>query len=87
MWGRKRPAAMGDDRYIGNWYMNSELIGRGAKGRDRTADPSIFSAVLYRLSYLGVDIWSAGEAQCITGYKALSMLPRATCEGFHVAKS
>jgi hypothetical protein len=27
----------------------------GAKGRDRTADPSIFSAVLYRLSYLGVD--------------------------------
>ena len=25
----------------------------GAKGRDRTADPSIFSAVLYRLSYLG----------------------------------
>jgi hypothetical protein len=26
----------------------------GAKGRDRTADTSIFSAVLYRLSYLGV---------------------------------
>jgi hypothetical protein len=25
----------------------------GAKGRDRTADTSIFSAVLYRLSYLG----------------------------------
>ena len=26
----------------------------GAKGRNRTADTSIFSAVLYRLSYLGV---------------------------------
>ncbi len=25
----------------------------GAKGRNRTADTSIFSAVLYRLSYLG----------------------------------
>jgi hypothetical protein len=25
----------------------------GAKGRDRTADTSIFSAVLYQLSYLG----------------------------------
>ena len=27
---------------------------RGAKGRNRTADTSIFSAVLYRLSYLGM---------------------------------
>jgi hypothetical protein len=26
---------------------------KGAKGRDRTADTSIFSAVLYQLSYLG----------------------------------
>lgn len=25
----------------------------GAKGRDRTADTGIFSAVLYQLSYLG----------------------------------
>ncbi len=29
----------------------------GAKGRNRTADTSIFSAVLYRLSYLGLDVF------------------------------
>lgn len=28
---------------------------KGAKGRDRTADTSIFSAVLYQLSYLGMN--------------------------------
>ena len=38
---------------------------RGAKGRNRTADTSIFSAVLYRLSYLGEGQYVAGEAQCI----------------------
>ncbi len=27
----------------------------GAEGQDRTADTGIFSAVLYQLSYLGVD--------------------------------
>ncbi len=29
----------------------------GAKTRDRTGDPSIFSAVLYQLSYLGKVCW------------------------------
>src|SRR5438552_2141289 len=33
----------------------SESTTQSAKGRNRTADTSIFSAVLYRLSYLGMD--------------------------------
>lgn len=33
----------------------------GAEGRDRTGDTGIFSAVLYRLSYLGV-AHAAGDA-------------------------
>ena len=48
----------------------------GAKGRDRTADTSIFSAVLYRLSYLGA--WEhqvapdASMRQCIIARETLS---------------
>ena len=34
---------------------------KGAKGRNRTADTGIFSAVLYRLSYLGMGQREAGE--------------------------
>ena len=30
----------------------------GAQGRNRTTDTCIFSAVLYRLSYLGLESWA-----------------------------
>jgi hypothetical protein len=35
---------------------------KSAKGRNRTGDTSIFSAVLYRLSYLGV--WYGATIAC-----------------------
>ena len=42
-------------------------MARGAKGRNRTADTGIFSAVLYRLSYLGVGWLGTSAGKCIIG--------------------
>src|SRR5579875_1658271 len=56
--------------------MQPLLAPKNAKGQNRTADTSIFSAVLYRLSYLGVCPTIACSPRSV---KPLSLSTRA-CE-------
>src|SRR5260221_5588850 len=51
----------------------------GDKGRNRTADTGIFSAVLYRLSYLGEGRPQASAAKCIIRRAGLSTCAQQSC--------
>ena len=50
MWGGVR--GKGDNK--GGVASAAPRVSGGAEGRDRTADTTIFSRMLYRLSYLGM---------------------------------
>jgi hypothetical protein len=56
----------------------------GAKGRNRTVDTSIFSAVLYQLSYLGVSArFSPGSMACCLGDRYWCVTLRCWCYCTH----
>ncbi len=51
------------------------LLTKSAKGRNRTADTSIFSAVLYRLSYLGmISCGLLAVFSCLDGVHTIACL-------------
>ena len=66
-------------RPLGHRYkkapLNSEAFLYGAQGRNRTTDTGIFNPLLYRLSYLGVNLGRGGQGGLRGGKKERVLNP------------